>query len=67
MPDDRLVSRSELKSRFGLNYDRVSLWRLEREGSFPLHVRLSKRRCAWVESEILDYIERLKANRTAAA
>jgi prophage regulatory protein len=60
---ERLVAQRELKPRFGITYNRTSLWRLEREGRFPRRVSLTKRRIAYVESEILDYIAQLKAAR----
>ena len=60
---DRLISRTELKNRFGLTVDRVTLWRMERDGRFPRHVRISDRRNAWFESEIVAYLEKLKADR----
>ena len=60
---ERLVAQDELKKRFGITYNRTSLWRLEREGHFPRRVNLTKRRIAYVESEILNYIAQLKAAR----
>jgi predicted DNA-binding transcriptional regulator AlpA len=63
---DRLIALSELK-RFGITYHPSSLWRLEGENRFPKRVHLTKRRVAYVESEILAYIEALKAARTVAA
>jgi predicted DNA-binding transcriptional regulator AlpA len=62
---ERLVAQHELKRRFGINYSRVSLWRLERQNRFPRRVSLTKRRIAYIESEILDYIAQLKARRRA--
>ena len=62
---ERLVAQQELKSRFGILYSRASLWRLEREGRFPRRVSFTKRRFAYIESEIVDYIARLKAARAA--
>ena len=58
----RLLSYEELR-RFGIRYTKCSLWRLEREGRFPRRVKPSKRRIAYIESEILDYIAQLKAAR----
>ena len=64
---ERLVAPSELNSRFGIDYHRTTLWRLEQEGRFPKRVNLTRRRVAYIESEILAYIDALKAARTVAA
>jgi prophage regulatory protein len=53
----RLLSREDLKRR-GINYSNVHMLRLEAEGKMPKRVYLSPARVAWVESEILDYIDR---------
>jgi predicted DNA-binding transcriptional regulator AlpA len=67
MQHERLVSQKELKSQFGIPYTRVTLWRLEQIGKFPRRVTPSKRRVAWIASEITDYIDALKASRQASA
>jgi prophage regulatory protein len=51
----KLLSREDLK-RFGINYSDVQLRRLESAGKFPKRVHLPSRRCMWVESEIVEYI-----------
>jgi prophage regulatory protein len=61
---ERLIAQTELKQRFGIPYTRSNLWRLEREGRFPRRVSLTKRRIAYVESEIVAYIAQLKAARS---
>jgi len=36
---------------------KVHLWRLERDGKFPVRVKLGGRAVGWHESEILEWIE----------
>ena len=35
---------------------RSTIWRLEREGEFPRHKRISSNAVAWVEDEVLSLI-----------
>ena len=35
---------------------RTTLWRLERRGDFPRHVRLSPNTTGWIESEVEKWI-----------
>ena len=43
---------------------RSTIWRLEREGLFPLRRKISKKATAWLEEEIRDWIAtRQKARR----
>jgi predicted DNA-binding transcriptional regulator AlpA len=51
------LSRDELKRR-GLGYSNVHLLRLESEGKFPKRIYLSPARVAWLEAEIVEYVER---------
>ena len=57
----RLMRFPAVRSRTGLS--RSTIWRLERAGAFPRHVRLSPNAVAWVEDEIVGWI-RQKAGRT---
>jgi predicted DNA-binding transcriptional regulator AlpA len=52
----RLVTFEQLPS-FGINVSKSTIYRLERLGQFPLRVRPTPRTCAWIESEILAYVE----------
>ena len=36
---------------------RTTLWRLEREGTFPPRVRLSENSVGWREDEVLTWLE----------
>jgi prophage regulatory protein len=53
----RFLSRQQLRER-GINYSNPHMLRLEAEGKIPRRVYLSPGRVAWVETEILAYIER---------
>lgn len=36
---------------------RVTLWRLERKGQFPVRLRLSVNSVGWREDEVLDWVD----------
>jgi prophage regulatory protein len=66
----RLISYRELKEVFGVPYSRVHLRRMETAGLFPQHVTLGKGDSpyvAWIESEIIVWIDARAAQRTSAA
>jgi prophage regulatory protein len=63
---DRYVVPGELKPLFGIGFSRVHLHRLEKAGKFPLRVRLSERRIAWRESELIAWAEDRSAQRVQA-
>ena len=63
---DRLVSFPELKSRYGIKYCRMSLYRKERAGTFPRRITFSSRNIAWRASEIEAWINGHAAARDAA-
>ncbi|NHK29190.1 AlpA family phage regulatory protein [Parvularcula flava] len=52
----KLLSYEDLIAR-GIPYSRVHLWRLSQQGKFPMPVKISTNRNAWVESEINQFIE----------
>lgn len=52
---DRFIGEAEIKKITSLS--RSTRWRLERSGGFPKKRRISPNRVAWLESEILDWIE----------
>jgi prophage regulatory protein len=63
----RLLDYEALKSK-GVNFSRVHIWRLIKEGRFPKPIKLGGgSRNAWVESEIDDFIAAKMAERTAGA
>jgi prophage regulatory protein len=65
----RLISYRELKEVFGVPYSRVHLRRMETAGLFPQHVTLGEGDTpyvAWIESEIIAWIEERAARRRSA-
>jgi prophage regulatory protein len=62
----RLLSRKDLREMKGITFSTVQLWRLERQNKFPLRVRLSEQRVAWVEEEIDAWIKARMRERVAA-
>ena len=50
----RLLRFPAVRERTGLS--RSTIWRLERQGAFPKHHRISANAVAWVEDEIADWI-----------
>lgn len=51
----RLIRKKELLEMTGLS--QTTLWRWEKSGKFPARIRLSGKRVAWREDEIMDWIE----------
>lgn len=51
----------------GVIYSRMHLRRLERDGGFPKHVRVSANRIAWVEAEVDAWIAARIAERDRRA
>jgi prophage regulatory protein len=43
-----------VRARTGLS--RTTVWRLERQGDFPRHRRISSNAVAWAEHEVADWI-----------
>jgi predicted DNA-binding transcriptional regulator AlpA len=62
----KLLSRKDLREMKGITFSTVQLWRLERQNKFPLRVRLSEQRVAWVEEEIDAWIKARMRERVAA-
>jgi predicted DNA-binding transcriptional regulator AlpA len=64
---DRLVTKSEVKALTG-NPSDSTLWRMEHDlpdgnpKRFPARIRLSRNRVAWRLGDVLDWIERQRAN-----
>ena len=52
---ERFLSEKELVEQIGLS--RVTLWRKVRAGEFPPPRALSENRKAWLESEVLKWVE----------
>jgi len=64
-PNVRLVTRRELKSVYGVPYSLTHLYRLmsAEPPAFPLAVKLTQHRVAWVASEVEAWIEQRVACR----
>lgn len=61
----RLLTYPELREQ-GVVYTRQHLAKLEQAGKFPRRVALGEARVAWVEQEIIDWIEAKMAARKSA-
>ena len=59
----KLVSKKELKSIYGVPYSFQHIARLERAGQFPKRIRLGQCRVAWLADEVAAWIEERIANR----
>ena len=51
----RILKTNEVVKIIGLS--KVTIWRMERSGTFPKRINLSDRRVGWIESEILEWLE----------
>lgn len=61
----KLVTKKELKSIFGVPYSFAHIARLEAAGQFPQRVQLGACRVAWVSEEVQTWIDERIASRTA--
>lgn len=61
----RLVCYRELRERFGIDWTDRHLTREERAGRFPQSVRLGHSSKAWLEAEIVAWIEAKMAARVS--
>jgi prophage regulatory protein len=57
-----LLTRSDLRG-LGIHYSPAHLLRLEGASRFPRRVRLSTLRVAWLQEEVLGWIEQRAAER----
>ncbi len=56
----RVIRKPELLNMVGLSDP--TIWRMEREGSFPKRLRLGGNSCGWLESEVTNWLsERMEA------
>ena len=51
----KLLRFPAVRERTGLS--RSTIWRLERHGDFPQHRRISANAVAWVEGEVMGWIQ----------
>jgi len=63
----KLLSYDDLKSRKGISYSLIQLWRLEKTGKFPKRIALSVNRFGWLESEIDSWLKSKVAERDCRA
>ena len=59
----KLVSKKELKSLYGVPYSFAHIARLEAAGQFPRRVKLGACRVAWLSEEVQSWIDERVANR----
>ena len=59
----KLVSKKELKSIYGVPYSFAHIARLEVVGEFPKRVKLGACRVAWLAEEVQDWIDERVATR----
>ena len=53
----KLVSKKGLREEFGIPYSPQHIARLEKLGQFPKRIKLGNNRVAWLESDIVDWID----------
>jgi len=46
-------------------FSESTIYRLMSQGKFPKQVKLAERSCGWVESEVLEYLNKKIGNRNA--
>ena len=62
----KLVSKKELKSIFGVPYSFAHIARLEAAGDFPKRIQLGACRVAWIAEEVQAWIDERIATRDTA-
>ena len=62
----KLVSKKELKSIFGVPYSFAHIARLEAAGQFPKRIQLGACRVAWIAEEVQAWIDERIATRDTA-
>jgi predicted DNA-binding transcriptional regulator AlpA len=63
----KLVDFKQLKPEFGISYSRDHLRRRCKAGTFPMPIKLSERRIAWLEGELHAFVAARAAGRDALA
>lgn len=59
----KLVTKKELRSLYGIPYSFQHIARLETAGRFPRRVQLGQCRVAWLSEEVQAWIDERVANR----
>lgn len=65
MLNQKLVSKKELRSVYGIPYVPQHIARLEKDGLFPKRLQLGANRVAWLCSEIEEWITARAQSRKA--
>ena len=63
----KLVSKKELKSVYGVPYSFAHIARLEIAGLFPKRVKLGACRVAWLSEEVQNWIDERVASRSTTS
>jgi prophage regulatory protein len=63
----KLVSKKELKSVYGVPYSFQHIARLEAAGQFPQRIRLGACRVAWLSEEVQGWIDERVATRNTTS
>jgi prophage regulatory protein len=50
----KLLRFTDVRERTGLS--RSTVWRLERRGAFPKHIKVSANIVAWLEEDVIEWI-----------
>ena len=50
----KLLRFTDVRERTGLS--RSTVWRLERRGAFPKHIKVSTNIVAWLEEDVIEWI-----------
>lgn len=58
------INRKAVENLIGFSY--FTIYKLEREGTFPQRVQLSERRVGWLYSEVLDWVTSRSNSRSHA-
>jgi prophage regulatory protein len=51
----KLLRFTDVRERTGLS--RSTVWRLERRGAFPKHIKVSANIVAWLEEDVIEWIQ----------
>lgn len=62
--NDRILRIPEVMQRVG--FGRSQIYKLERAGQFPKHMKISTRASGWSEREVASWLESKKTSRGAA-
>jgi prophage regulatory protein len=68
-PVDPLIDRIILapERRVLVPYSDMHIWRMEKDEKFPRRIRLGPNRVGWILSEVIEWIEAKKAERSPVA